>query len=107
MLVRVIRKDIFTMESTCKPDWRIPALAGGLLVAGAILIPVSEGIRDAIDVCGVGVTNLPTACQPAILPSPDLAHGDHVPAATGNIATVATSTSTTTSSAITLAPTGN
>jgi hypothetical protein len=91
------------MESTCKPDWRVPALAGGLLVAGAILIPVSEGIRDATDVCGVGFTSPVTACQPAILPSPDLPHRDHVPAATRNIAVTATSTSTTLT--ISVAPT--
>jgi hypothetical protein len=94
------------MESTCKPDWRVPTLAGGLLVAGAILIPVSEGIRDATDVCGVGFTSPVTACQPAILPSADLPHRDHVPAATRNIAvTVTSSTSTTATSTITVAPT--
>ena len=93
------------MENTSKPDWVFPGLAGGLLVAGAILIPVSEGIRDATDVCGVGFTSPVTACQPAILPSPDLPHRNHLPAATGNIAVAATSTSTTATSAITVAPT--
>jgi hypothetical protein len=104
-LMRVIRKDIFAMENTSKSDWVVPAL-GGMLVAGAILVPVSEGIRDASDVCGVGFTSPVTACQPAILPSPDLPHRDHIPAATRNIAvTVATSTSTAATPTITVAPT--
>jgi hypothetical protein len=93
------------MENTSNPDWVVPALVGGLLVAGAILIPVSEGVRDATDVCGIGFTRPVTACQPAILPLPDLPHRDHVPAATRNIAVVATSTSTTATPTITVAPT--
>ena len=93
------------MESTStKPDWIVPKLAGRLLVAGAILIPVSEGIREAIDVCGVGFTSPVTVCQPAILPSPDLPHHDHVPAATRNIAVTATSTTATATPTITVTP---
>jgi hypothetical protein len=95
------------MESTStKPNW-VPKLAGRLFVAGgAILIPVSEGIRDATDVCGVGFTSPVTVCQPAILPSPDLPHRDHVPAATRNVAVTVTSTSATaTPTTITVAPT--
>ena len=91
---------------TSKPVWSVPAWAVGVLVGGAILIPVSEGIGDANDVCGVGFTSPVTACQPAILPSPDLPHHDHVPAATRNIAvTVATSTSAAATPTITVTPT--
>jgi hypothetical protein len=67
---------------------------------------VSEGI-DSVDFCRVGFTSPIAVCQPAILPSADLPHGDHVPAATRNIAVVATSTSSTTATSITVAPTGH
>jgi hypothetical protein len=91
------------MEKTFKPNW-LPALTGGLLVGGAILIPVSEGIRDAIDVCGF--LRPVVACQPAILPPADMPHPDHAPASPWTIATTATSTSTTTLSPTTVTPTG-
>ena len=98
---------VLVME-TSKPVWVAPTWAKGLVVGGAIiLIPVSEGIRDAHDVCGVGVTSPVTVCQPAILPSPDLPDGDHVPAATRNIPVAAastTSTSTMATSTIAVAP---
>jgi len=97
------RKDVFAMESTSRV---VPVWLGGLVVGGAIiLIPVSEGIRDTHDICGVGVTSPVTVCQPAILPSPDLPHGDHVPAATRNIPVAAASTtSTMATSTIAVAP---
>jgi hypothetical protein len=98
----MIRKYFLAMEKTFRPDWAV--LAGGLLIGGAILIPVSEGIRDATDVCGVGFTSPVTACQPAILPSADLPHRDHVPATKDIAVTVATSTSTIATPTIAVAP---
>jgi hypothetical protein len=97
-------KDFWPEAETSKPSW-LPVLAGGLLVGGAIVTSISEGI-DAVDFCRVGFTSPVSTCQPAILPSADLPHRDHVPAATRNIAVVATSTSSTTATpSITVAPT--
>jgi hypothetical protein len=80
------------MEKTFEANW-LPIFAGGLLIGGAILTPVSEAIRDANDVCGISRQAI--ACQPAILPDADMPHPDHVPAIVPNIAvTVSTSTST-------------
>ena len=94
------------MEKTFEIDW-LPIFAGGLLVGGAILIPVSEGIRDANDVCGV--TREIVACQPAIVPDADLPHRDHVPATSGNttVTAVSTATSITVGTTLSTTVTGN
>jgi carbohydrate-binding DOMON domain-containing protein len=81
------------MEKTFEANW-LPIFAGGLLV-GAILIPVSEGVRDATDVCGI--THQAVACQPAILPAADLPHPDHAPTTLKTITATVTSTATSTS----------
>jgi hypothetical protein len=88
------------MEKTFESNW-LPIFAGGLLVGVAILTPVSEGIRDATDICSV--SRQAVASQPAILPDADLPHPDHAPAIASNIAvTVTTSTSTATTPSTTV-----
>ena len=78
------------MEKAFETNW-LPIFAGGLLV-GATLIPVSEGVRDATDVCGV--THQAVACQPAITPAADLPHPDHAPTTARTVTTTVTSTAT-------------
>jgi carbohydrate-binding DOMON domain-containing protein len=82
------------MQKAFEGNW-LPVFTGGLLVGGAILIPVSEGVRDATDVCGI--THQAVACQPAIMPAADLPHPDHAPATPTTITTIVTSTATSTS----------
>ncbi len=87
------RRDFLAMEKALEANW-LPIFAGGLLV-GATLIPVSEGVRDATDVCGI--THQAVACQPAIVPAADLPHPDYAPTSPKTITTTVTSTATSTS----------
>jgi hypothetical protein len=80
----------FAMEKTFRREWIV---AGGLLVGGAIVLgPVSETIRDATDVCGIGRQTI--ACAPAITGDPDLPHRDRVQVNAGTITVTVTSTAT-------------
>jgi hypothetical protein len=69
----------------------------GLLIGGAIIVvPVSEAIRDATDICGIARQSV--ACAPALTPDSDLPHRDHGPATSTQTSVI---TSTATSTAVT------